>query len=114
MVEKYLISQEYQDNLQNGLLKTDKGGYVKIETLGIRDETNNWKKFANYKDQDKLSLGLIKYNETNEYIPVNKISEIESQPLEKTAKELGLVGILVAGTAGALYGIDYLVKKIKK
>lgn len=113
MVEKYLLANN-QDQLTNGLIKTVNEEYVALTNLGVIGVADKWKGFEEQEKQDKLNLGLIRFRSTNEYISINQVKSVESQPVKEAAKDIGVVGLCCLGGAGAYYGIDWVVKKFSK
>jgi len=76
-IKHQVAPSKEQDKFKEGLLKTTEGHYVKIGNYGKMIDSC-WEKFSPASKQDKLDEGLIKVENLEEYIPIDKIGEIEN------------------------------------
>ncbi len=73
--EHYLAPPKEQDQLEDGLLKTNDGCYIKLTTASLRIK-GAWDNYGASLTQDKLGKGLIRMP-NGTYIPTSKIQEIK-------------------------------------
>ena len=73
MFKCHLAPLKEQDKLANGFLKTNEGRYLPIGICGVEiDDSQEIFAF----EQDRLDEGLLKLEESREYIHINKLEEV--------------------------------------
>ena len=77
-IEHQVASFKEQDKLEEGLLRTQDGSYVNIFRYGKNIDNYNWERFAQLDEQDKLKEGLIKFERTEDYVPIDNLGQIEN------------------------------------
>jgi len=84
VIEHKVLPLYEQDQLNEGLLKTEEGEYVEMLFSSALID-NSWKKFADDDEQDRLKEGLIKIEERNYggyYVSIDKIEKVREEDKE--------------------------------